>query len=376
MAEQVPYDGYAFYDTLSEIQGYLAELRYIDTAMKYMADEEAGWAQEYLGGIVTPTNEYIEVEYGRTFPFTKKYPVPNDWFDSPFGLFDDTKSERINNRLNELAGEADTWAATEIQNVKDRVEPFTWPQGSSYESNCIQPIGEAHELLEDEISNDFGRLEHTLSDWKGDAADNFASYFYYPFEHTRRSQKQMLTALMGGIASAKAIAESTQHSLMNVVFATKAALREQLERSQATAELERQKSLQTTLIIAGGAATVFAGIFTAGAAAGATAGLWAAAFTTVAGGAQLATVAIPSDGATEYSIEGGTAEALRDSLSDAITQIKTNDGDEHETLLTEVNNVLSRVETLRGGPDGDDGRLIPIQPDIVNGVDSDSFYLP
>lgn len=222
-------------------------------------------------------------------------------------------------------------------------------------------------------------LEHTLSEWKGDAADNFASYFYYPFEDTVRSQKQMLTALMGGVASAKAIAESTQHSIMNVVNATKNALCEQLKLAQAmaeaTAELERQQSLRQTLIIAGGVATVFAAIFTAGAAVG-VAGLWAARFGIIAGATQIASAAIPDEGSTAFDIEGSTAVQLRDSLSDAISKIKTNDGDQHDSLLDEVDAALQRLEELRETEDGEWGRLVPIQPDIVNGVDGDSFYLP
>jgi hypothetical protein len=87
-------------------------------------------------------------------------------------------------------------------------------------------------------------------------------------------------------------------------------------------------------------------------------------------------VGIPDGGSTEFNIEGSTAGALRDSMSDAISQIKINDGEQHDALLEEVDAALQRVNTLRGGADGDDGRLIPIRPDIVDGVDGDVFYLP
>jgi hypothetical protein len=362
MSETVPYDGYALYDLLGEIQGLFAELRYIDTALDYLEGEEAGWLQEYLGGIVTPGTEYLEVEFGQTYPFTKRYTVPSDWYDSPFGIFDDTRSERIRGRLGELGDEAGEWAATQIEDVKQRIEPFTWPQGDLYESDCLAPVGEMHALLEDQVSEDFGLLQHTISDWKGNAADNFASYFYFPFEHTVRSQKQMLTALMGGIAAAKAIAESSQHSIMNVVNATKAVLRAQLELAQATAARERRQSQQRALILVGGTATVFVGIITAGAAAGSAAALWIASFEVIAGSTQLATLAIPDGGATEFNVQGSTAQGIRDSLMNALGQIKENDADEHEVLAGEIEAVLSRVDTLRGGPDGEDGRLVPISP--------------
>jgi hypothetical protein len=372
MVETRTYDGYKLYETLGELQGLFAELRYIDTAMQYLGGEESGWLADVAGGLITGI-DYVQVEFGNTFPFTKVYRIRNDWVDSPF---DDTKTERLGDRLTELGNEANDWAATEIANVKELIEPFTWPQSSSYENNCVQPVGDMHGFLEGKVREDFGLLKHTLGDWKGDAADNFASYFYFPFERTLRSQKKLLTALMGGIASAKAIAESSQHSIMNVVYAAKDAVVEQLQRAQATAGLERQASGMKTLIIAGGVATVFAGIFTAGAAAGAAAGLWAAAFTVVAGSSQLATVGIPSGGSDPFEVKGSTAAELSDSLVNALDNIKTNDGNQHDLLWGEIDAVLRRVDMLHGGPDGEDGRLVPIQPDIVHGVDADDFYLP
>lgn len=50
--------------------------------------------------------------------------------------------------------------------------------------------------------------------------------------------------------------------------------------------------------------------------------------------------------------------------------------DTHEALHEEVRAALSRVRELRGSADDEDGRLIPIRPDIVNGVDADNFYQP
>lgn len=369
MPEEVTYDGYALYDMLEEIQGYLAELRYIDTAMAYLESEDAGWLQESAGGIITPGTEYVEVEFGKTFPFTKRYGFRSDWHDSPFGWWDDTRSERVNNRLNELGGEATSWAETEVENIRERIKPYTWFLGSHFESNIVEPIQTMHETLEDQVSEDFGLLQHTLSEWKGDAADNFASNFYYPFEHTLRSQKQMLVALIGGLVGAKAIAESTQHSIMTLVHCAKESLLQQLEIAQATAKLERQQSQYNAVIIAVGAATVFGGIFSGGS-------LWALGFAAAAGGATIASTTVPVDGATEYLFQGSTAAELIEELDKGIGTVKTNDSDQHQSLLDEVDTALRRVETLRGGPDGDDGRLIPIRPDIVDGVDADTFYMP
>lgn len=378
MDETIPYDKYQLQVLLGEVQGYLAELRYIDTAMGYMAQEEASGGERVLKSLLTQKDvHYIDVEFGRTFPFTKTYTVTRDWYDGPFGL-DDTREDRIRARLAELATEADEWAGAEIETIKARIEPLTWPEGSLYLRECIVPLQDMQVMLEDRVSHDFGLLRHTISSWRGEAADNFDGLFYSRFEHTLRSQKQMLTALMGGIVAAKAIAESTQHSLMNVAHATKLALREQLQLAQATAALERQQSAVRALIIAGGLTTVFGGILAAVPAvtAGSAAGLWSASLTVVAGSAQLATLGIPEDGATEHTIEGGTAEALCNSLSDAIVKIMENEAWQHDRLLREVDAALGRVETLRAGDDGEDARLIPIRPDLVDGVDSESFYVP
>jgi hypothetical protein len=39
----ITYDPNEFQQKLSEVRGYLAELRYIDTAMAYMEEEKASW---------------------------------------------------------------------------------------------------------------------------------------------------------------------------------------------------------------------------------------------------------------------------------------------------------------------------------------------
>ncbi|MGH3679393.1 MAG: hypothetical protein ACRDT2_03795 [Natronosporangium sp.] len=369
LAETATFDRDQLFELLEEIRGYFAELRYIDLAMQYLEGERAGPAQEYLGGVVTPGTEYVEVEFGRTFPFTKRYPVRGDWFDPAFGLFDDTRAERILDRLPGFAAAADGWAATEIDGLTERVRPFTWPRGTDYESGCIEPLHGLQTLLADRVSHDFGLLQHSLSDWKGEAADNFGSRFYFPFEHTLRSQQELLGTLLRGIASAQAIAESTQHSIMRVVHATRAALREQLQLAQAAATLERQQSRQRASIIAGASATLFAGLLTSGS-------LWAAGAAVFSASTQLAAVDIPGGGATVVAVEGSTAEALLNSLSDAVSQIVVNDSEQHELLADQIKDVLQRVETLLGGSDGELGRLIPIRPDIVDGVDSGSFYLP
>jgi len=389
MDETIPYDKYQLQVLLGEVQGYLAELRYIDTAMSYLEREAMSLTsiKDHLLASLPERIHPFSVEFGKTYPFTKWYSA-GDWVDTPLSLIpngafplssvDDTKVDRIKARLAELSTEADEWAAAEIGAIKERIEPLTWPEGNLYLRECIAPLQDMQVMLEDRISHDFGRLHHTLSSWRGEAAENFDTTFYSRFEHTLRSQKQLLTALMGGVVAAKAIAESAQHSVMNVAHAAKLALLDQLRLAQATAELERQQSAQRAIIVAGGLATVFGGILAVGPAlaAGSAAGLWGATFATVAGGAQLATLGIPSEGAEEYTVGGATAEALLGSLFSAIDQIFLNEVDQHDNLLRELNRVLERVEMLRNRDEGDDGRLIPARPSLVDGVDSETFYVP
>jgi hypothetical protein len=42
----------------------------------------------------------------------------------------------------------------------------------------------------------------------------------------------------------------------------------------------------------------------------------------------------------------------------------------------EIDEAVDRADDLRDRGDDDYGRLIPIRPNIVDGVDGDDFYLP
>jgi len=159
---------------------------------------------------------------------------------------------------------------------------------------------------------------------------------------------------------------------MNVVHYTGEALREQLELAQSMAELARQESLRNILIIAGGAATVFGGII--GGATATVGGLWVASSGVVAGGVSIAATTIPDGGWAALNLQGSTAADLLDSVSDAIGQIVENDSDQHAALREVTQEALDRVDSLRSGDE--DGRLIPVEPNIASGVDGNDFYLP
>jgi hypothetical protein len=362
-----PYDRPLLYKNLSEVQGYLAELRYIDIAVAYMEEEQASWWRQVP---LTDLSSDLEVEYGKTHPFKKFYQVPNE-FRFPW---QDSRREQVQNQLEVIAEEASSWAATEVETIVGWIEPFTWPVGSLYESECIGPVVAAQRTLDLDVSTDFGKLDYSIRNWHGAAAENFVTNFYTPFgEDILDSQQQLLLSLAGGIEVAKAIAESTQHSIMNVVHYTRAALLEQLQLAAAEAELARQESLRNTMIIGGAGATLLAGLIVPGG------GLWGVSLATVAGGASIASTAIPDGAWVPLSLQGATAVDLAKAMSDAIVEIEKNDGKQHHELMLEVNDVLGRVEPRSLPPTSgytDDVRLVPMQPAIVDGVDGSDFYLP
>jgi hypothetical protein len=226
---------------------------------------------------------------------------------------------------------------------------------SKYDNLVIAPLQAAHIGLEDEVSEDFGKLDFSIRNWEGQAADAFFTNFYEPFEHTLRSQKQLVAALAGGVVAAKAIAESTQHSLMNAVYYVREMLYEQLELRAQQAEQARQESRQNILIIAGGTATVFAGIIGSG--------LWGIGIAAVEGGTAIASTAIPS--ATGFTLKGATAEGLLEALTDAIGLIDVNDGQQHDQLKLEIDEAVDRADDLRDRGDDDYGgstKLTGLEP--------------
>jgi hypothetical protein len=364
MAEQsIPYDMRELYRKLAEIQGYFAELRYIDTALPYLEQEKSSW---WHNAPLGPGVDYVEAQFGTTFPFKKTYTVPMDFIRLPW---QEGKKTEVLAHLQTLATEANTWAATEVEAITSRIKPYTWPVGSSYESRCIKPVQDAHRDLHDEISADFGKLRQSIGRWEGSAADSFAENFYHPFEHTLRSQLQLLTALAAGIAAAKTIAQSTQHSLMNIVHYTGEALRDQLRLSQSKAELARQEAIKNIAVIGGATLSVFGGLVAGGS-------LWAMSMPAVTAGVGIAATTIPDGGWIALDLHGTTATDLISSMSDAVTHTIVNDNDQHEELRIEIQKALSRARALRSSGDDKDGRLVPVQPDLVSGVNANDFYLP
>src|SRR5690606_3835306 len=177
-----------------------------------------------------------------------------------------------------------------------------------------------------------------------------------PFEHTLDSHKRLLLALAGAVKVAKAVDEVALHSVTAVLDAGCQALETQLRLRAGQAERERQEALRQILILGGAAGSLVAGMLSRN--------LWAIGATAFAEGLSVA-AGLPRDAAEEIVFEATAAEEILNDTVDTLKTVHDRVSNELDHLRREVDDVLSRVRLLRGGPDGDDGRLIPVRPVIV-----------
>jgi hypothetical protein len=358
----VPYSKDAFIQKLSEVQGRLAELRYIDRATGYLEGEQAQWYHHQ------PLGDHIvmEVPFGETVPFTRSYQIglPASrwpWEELPWHS---TREEEVNRRLAEFAVEAGTWAADNIATLTKRAEPLTYPSPASYEGH-VSTLEDVSWVLENTVRSDFDKLTSSIADWEGDAADNYMTYFHEPFKDTRQSHVRLAGALAGGLATAKVIIQAGQQSLMDVVRQMSNLLYAQLVlRSQDTV----QDSTASVLVLGAGAASIAGAI--------ASSGLWIVGWEAAAAGLSAASARIPPSSAHMVDLFGASAEKLLETLETAVGDIERGLTYQYDLLYDELDTVLRRVDLLRNENDGGDGRLVPIRPDIFDGVDADTFRLP
>jgi hypothetical protein len=321
----------------------------------------------------------FDIVVGDTFPFTRTVRVLDPRFGGeetgPVTMSDPVAGDQYDDIVNDIAGIkvwAVKWGQDNLQSLTDMIAEITHPVSGMYEQSVIEPLRTAHTTLQDEVRTDVGKLGYTIGHWRGDAASNFKTNFYDAWEDMLPSQEHVFEALVGGLVTAKAIDESSQHSLMNAVHYLRLILREQLELRQQQGnadargrEISPLAIAKVIAILAGGGASVV------GAAVGSK--LWAIGMEVAAAGLNVAESTIPDGVTAPFTLRGQEADDLLGTLLDAIDGIKDSARDQYEELDTELGIVVSRVETLRGGPDGKDGRLFPIRPQIVGGVDSDTF---
>lgn len=368
------YDREALYEKLGEVQGYLAELRYIDNALRYIEEQDEAMVTDSLviasaanaGSDSGATIDMLDVEFGPTFPFTKRYYVVYNAFGSLFS----SPTETIRERLEELNGEAAGWAANEVSAVASMMEPFTSVPVAMFDTYVIEPLTGVLHDLQDRVATDFGRLDYSMRDWKGDAAENFASHFYTPFGDTLPSQQRLVSSLIRGVVTTKLIIESTQRSLLSVVTEVREALLEQLELRQFHAQLVREETRRNAWIITSSGVAIVTGLFGSS--------LWAAALSTAGGAAGIASTTVPDGTHITFEMLGATAEELFTALFDGVRAIDDGYSYQQDELGKETRTALDRVAFLMAGPDRQEGegRLVPNRPTILDGVDAETFYLP
>lgn len=364
-----PYDRGRLDEQLSDVGRYLAELVYVDGTTSCLDgwDDPRGWTIPPLGAF-----EQYDIEVGETYPFTRSVKVstaraPELREGDPVSL---DPYEHIKNDISGIKVAAARWGQDNLDSIVRMVQDITWEVPAIYQSEVIEPLKAAHAVLREDVRTDLGKLGYSVGHWRGDAASNFATNFYHPFKDMRVSQERVIEALVGGLVTAKAIDESAKHSLMNAVHYVREMILEQLRQRQQQGIAAREGREVDPLAAATTTIAILAtGTGLYGAAVGAA--LWKVGIDVATAGLDVAATSIPEE--TTLRLAGQTADELLGALLEAIGTIKKNADSQYNGLADELKLVLSRVQLLRDGPDGDDGRLYPVRPQIVDGVDSKTF---
>jgi hypothetical protein len=356
----VQYDRDGFYQKLSEVEGRLTELYYIDHATAYL--EQVSIPGPAPGNVNVPEPEsnavLIEVPFGQTVPFVRSYWIPKEPGSMPW----DSGVDFVWARLDELADGANGWTFCNFQILRDRVERLTYVSADAF-TDPVHRLQAVHDTLSDDIHSNLGNLGHSIVDWEGDAATNFNQHVYAKFPDLVGNHETLVAALAAGIVTLRAIVESAQHSLMNAVHYTSDRLYQQLElRSLASSG----DDAQTAIAVLGAAASVVAAVVSGS-------GIWGVGMEAVAAGTSIASTSIPDDLRITFELFGATAEAIFDRLDDATLRTVANAGELYGELNDEVRSVLGRIGRLRSA---DDGTLVPVLPALVDGVTAETFRLP
>ncbi|MDG4791834.1 hypothetical protein O7626_39150 [Micromonospora sp. WMMD1102] len=362
----IPFDYRQMHQYLNEIGTYLAELHYIDQVFAYMQDIESSAFDIFaeIAALGSAPGSWIKVDFTGTVSFSRMWRVPPPF--PPRLIWQDSIEEVIQKQIDEFKTKAAGWASDNMDSIRTMVKPLAHPTGSVYLNDIVQPVRDALARLEDFVPHDFGKLRHTLGNWSGEAADDFAGNFYDPFEHTLASHHRMLASLVAGLEAAHATVDLTQQSLMNVLHATREALLEQLRRRpQQAAAQQQEQSTKHAMIIVSAFVPMAKGR-----------DLWANSLDMASAATSAVTSGAAPNPMDEHALTGGTAEELLHALTDAITLIDGNSERQYYALNDDVQTVLARMDVIRYAPDGKDGRLVPPQPRLLDGTNSSGFYLP
>lgn len=362
----ISFDYYQMHKYLNEMGSYLAELHYIDQVFAYMDDTASTWWETAVDGAMsagTSAGHSITLDFGGPAPFSRTWRVPQTvllrlpWQDST--------EDEVMKTINKIKADAATWASSNMDSVRSMIKPMAHPTSSAYLNDLIQPVHEAKARLEDNVTHDFGKLRHSLGNWAGDAADDFAASFYHPFEYTLSSHQRMLAALATGLEGAHTVVVLTQQSLMNVLHHTRDALLEQLRRRAQQTEAKQEESIKNALVIVSAVIPLFKNQ-----------DIWDSRIDLAGVGVSAAANATSPEAMDSHALTGGTAEELLLALSNAVKVVEDNADRQYRNIDEKVRSVLARMDRIRNAPSDADGRLVPPQPRLVDGTDGGSFYMP
>lgn len=341
-----PFDWFAYHHTMRDIEAYLAELKYIDDARKYI-DERTESAAAGPG----PHTGAIEITLGETFPFTRTL--------RSVAAAQSHYEQHVHAELATHAEQARQWAAAEITAIEDRVRFIRDVPDSPFDDigDALQRV---HFELNHYVDNDVGALDDDLADWKGPAAEEFAKKFYNKFGEVKENQQTLVQALLGTVAASRIITRSGQHSIMSAAAATRDVLREQLElRSLGNDDVVSKK---TVLMIAGVGTSVLA--------AAAMPALWSVSLATVSGALTMASSHIPEElTEDDKNVQGTSADEIAANFFDRNSEIIANTSHQFDQLRDNLQEVRVDVEDLH-----QNGEIVPARPSVVEDPRSSEFH--
>lgn len=358
---------------LTEIQGRLADLRAIDLFVTGNKADAGTWplvpdGDETGGGLPFGPSS---IEIGNYYPFRMFVHLPAanrsaPKGSSPLGGTTYSSEQEAADRstyINGIYGAADAYAAQIVSEVKSSMTYITEPTASQFSDAADRTKSQLCDVLEAHAVDDFALLEHSLADWHGAAANQFADYVYNLMQAAITEQRVAAETMRYGLAGGFTIVNLAQNSLMQLVDSVYEVLDAQLQQRQKDHE-STSPSLSTWLAIASGVIAVVAAIPTGGASLEIAVGVAGAASGVLGVGS-----ALTADNGSEQKIEEYSAEKIGDKFVDGMSTIYLNAQTNWTRLESNMSVYRRHIDHAEA-----DKLMFPQRPDIADGVTPHSFH--
>jgi hypothetical protein len=343
---QTSYSYGAFHGRLRSIRSRLAELRYIDDVLAH-----PGVTRGFVRTGIT-------FDLGWTYPFEMHLGTnPNPSSPSPLS----PQPDEARALLVAYRDEAASWAAGVVEGAVSATDPLTVVLPSSFAAAAEDMSESVAAPLSTLVDDDFGGLQNTLADWKGAAAEAFATDFYQPFGDCTENQAWLASEIALLLAACKATVDLGCSSLMNLVVGVDDTLDDQLRK-------RHDDNISASDFAWVGLASTVTGLLSLVTVAAPPVSVSLAAISTVSGYAS-GQVPAPSAAPTAHITEV-LATGLADVLVSGIEETMTNT-DRHWTELRSdaIADLSGHVEALV-----DRRRLACPRPAILDGIDPGDFH--